>query len=222
MNYSCQFCNRQIATPGALATHEPFCAQNPDRKRRTRSHRTGVKPGNIPWNKGLSGDPRCKRSDEYKMSRRGKSPGRGSTPEKERERIRKITISAKLKNGGYRSGSGRGKKGWYKGFFCDSSYELAYVIFCIEHNINIVRSTIKRLYTWEGKLRVYLPDFEVNGSIVEIKGYRTPQWEAKMLANPDIVVLYESDLRHVFEYVVNKYGKNFTELYETESLAESA
>lgn len=34
------------------------------------------------------------------------------------------------------------------------------------------------------------------------------QWIAKLNANPDISVLYEKDLKDVFMYVIEKYGKN--------------
>jgi len=181
---------------------------------RHRSPNAGRQKGCIPWNKGLVGDDRCKHSDDYKQSRVGKSSGRGATPEREAERIRKITDSALRRNGGYRVGSGRGKKGWYKGFFCDSSYELAYIVFCLDHQIRIQRNTQKRQYVWEGKQRNYIPDFVVDGQIIEIKGFKSPQWEAKLKYNPDVVVLYERDLRLVFDYVAMKYGKDFVKLYE--------
>ena len=142
------------------------------------------------------------------------STGIGSTLEKEIERKRKISDQAKLKNGGYRQGSGRGKKGWYKGFFCDSSYELAYLIYCLDHNINIKRNTEKRKYEYQGTIKNYIPDFIVQGEFVEIKGYKSDQWEAKLKSNPDIIILYGKDLKEVFEYVNKVYGKDFIRLYE--------
>ena len=44
-------------------------------------------------------------------------------------------------SGGYRKGSGVGKGGWYKGYWCDSSYELAWIIFNIEHGNLFTRNT---------------------------------------------------------------------------------
>ena len=110
-------------------------------------------------------------------------------------RISRISEKAKLNNGGYRQGSGRGKKGWYKGFFCDSSYELAFVIYCLEHNKTITRNLIRRKYIWEGRERNYIPDFFVDNEFIEIKGYKTKQWEAKLKCNPDVIVYYEKGLR---------------------------
>ena len=117
-------------------------------------------------------------------------------------------------NGGYRQGSGRGKKGWYNGIYCDSSWELAYVIYCLDHSILIKRNTEKRQYNWQGKIKNYIPDFIVENEIIEIKGYKTEEWMAKHNCNPDIKVLYESDLETVFKYVKNKYGKDFINLYQ--------
>lgn len=127
----------------------------------------------------------------------------------------KLSIIAKeQKLGGYVQGSGRGKKGWYKGFFCDSSWELAYVVYCLEHNISIIRNTEKRTYIWQEVVKNYIPDFIVEGALIEIKGYKTEQWLAKLEANPDVKVLYEKDLEPVLNYVKNKYGKDFISLYE--------
>lgn len=40
--------------------------------------------------------------------------------------------------GGYRKGSGRGKKGRYKGYWCDSSWELALNLKEILNHLNII------------------------------------------------------------------------------------
>jgi len=132
--------------------------------------------------------------------------------EKTKQRLSQVAKERKL--GGYVKGSGRGKKGWYKGFFCDSSWELAYVIYCLDHRIDIKRNIEKRQYTWQGVVKNYIPDFIVEGTIVEVKGYKTEQWLAKLEANPDVKVLYEKDLEPIIEYVTNKYSKDFINLYE--------
>lgn len=208
----CQWCSREINNKGSLVSHEKQCKLNPNReyfKKGCGSKQSQFKKGNVPWNKGLVDDVRCKHTDEYKL----KATGKASTLEKEAERVRKITENAKQKNGGYRQGSGRGKKGWYHGIFCDSSYELAYVIYCIEHGIDIARNTEKRTYIYDNKTRIYIPDFIVNDEFIEIKGYVTEQWTAKHKYNPDVKVLFENDLKYVFDYVKGKYGKDFTKLY---------
>lgn len=37
---------------------------------------------------------------------------------------------------------------------------------------------------------------------------------SKIKENPDIQVLYENDLKNIFKYVINKYGKDYIKLYE--------
>lgn len=117
--------------------------------------------------------------------------------------------------GGYRNGSGRGKSGWYKGIHCDSTWELAYVVYNIDHNINIKRCTEYRTYEYKGKIHKYVPDFVVDETLVEIKGFRTEQWEAKLKHNPDIKVIYKPDIKPYIEYVVSKYGYDYTNLYDS-------
>ena len=117
-------------------------------------------------------------------------------------------------SGGYRKGSGIGKSGWYKGIWCDSSYELAWVIFNLENGIPFVRNKKKYKYNWLGKDRFYIPDFIQNGVIIEIKGYATEQTIFKMNSVSNLKILYRNDLDKEFEYVYNKYGKNFINLYE--------
>jgi len=208
---NCSFCKKDCTNPGGLGAHTPYCHLNPQRKKRPWSGGC-AKKGSIPWNigtKGLTGG--------WNKGIKGSTTGKAGSPEK--EILRKQRISASMKKndkcGGKRHASGRGKKGWYKGFFCDSSYELAYVIFCLEHNKKIERCTQSLPYFWEGTPRNYLPDFIVDGKIVEIKGYKSPQWNAKQNAYPNISVLYQKDLKDVFEYVQNKYGKDYIRLYET-------
>ena len=220
--HECLFCNRKFNNKGGLVSHEPYCKSNPARVQRPKSPNACPRKGSKPWNTGLYGDPRLKKSAETIEKLKAKASGRASTEEAEIERKRKIKEKAKLNNGGLRQGSGRGKKGWYKGFFCDSSYELAYLIYCLDHGIDIKRNTEKRQYIWQGKIRNYIPDFVVDGNYVEIKGYKTPQWEAKLYHNPDIIVFYEKDLTEVFNYIIEKYGKDFINMYNTEDLAESA
>lgn len=141
------------------------------------------------------------------------SPMKGKNHSQEtRDKISKI---AKENNyGGYKKGSGRGKQGWYKGFHCDSSWELAYVIYCLEHNISIRRNTERRTYFFNGKTRGYYPDFIVNSDLVEIKGYNSDEWEAKHAANPDVKTLYKEEMKPIIKYAVDKYGKDYIRLYE--------
>ncbi len=118
--------------------------------------------------------------------------------------------------GGYRKGSGVGKHGWYKGYWCDSSYELAFVIYNLDHNINFSRNKQGFEYEWEGEKHLYYPDFMIDDTFIEIKGFWTNQHDAKIKSFPHkLKVYFKSDLKSILEYVVTKYGKDYIKLYES-------
>ena len=122
----------------------------------------------------------------------------------------------KINCGGYREGSGRSKSGYYKGFYCGSTYELCWVIYNLDHSLYFKR--------FEGVLEKnglkYVPDFLIGDKqIVEIKGYETELVNKKTsLAESfgySVKVMYKEDLKEIFSYVESKYGtKNFYTLYD--------
>ena len=116
--------------------------------------------------------------------------------------------------GGARKGSGHSKSGWYKGIYCGSTWELAFVIWAFDKKLPIERCNETLLYTYEGKTRDYHPDFVINEIIIEIKGYETSQTLAKREQNSHVVTLFKEELKHVFKYVKNTYGHDFIRLYE--------
>jgi hypothetical protein len=210
---NCLYCQKTFSNRGGLGAHQPFCKSNPNRVQRTKSPNAHTKKGSTPWNKGLTKNSDARvLNNAIALSKSTK--GRKGRPHTVETKLRLSKIAKEQNLGGYVQGSGRGKKGWYKGFFCDSSWELAYVIYCLEHNIDIKRNTEKRQYIWNGAVKNYIPDFIVQGTITEVKGFKTKQWLAKLKYNPDIKVLYEKELEPILEYVKLKYGKDFISLYE--------
>ena len=213
---------------GSLINHENHqCELNPNKTKIDLHHigssRKGQK-GHPAWNKGLTKetDERIKNLSLKLLEniKLGKTKyfGRGSTDEIEKQRRLKISETMK-KNplaGGKRTGSGRGKKGWYKGYFCDSSWELAYVIYNLEHNIKFVRNLEGFEYQYENEIHKYYPDFILeDGTYVEVKGYFTKQTEEKIKAFKNkLEIIDKFKIKPYLEYVEEKYGKNFIELYE--------
>ena len=139
------------------------------------------------------------------------------------EECRKIGRHQKLSNlarnnnfGGYVANSiKKHHHGNYKGIHCDSSWELAYLVYCLEHNIDIKRCTEVRYYKVNEKICKYFPDFVVNNEIIEIKGFYDKGAQIKSKQNPDIKVLLYDDIKEMLEYTISKYGKKFWEvLYE--------
>lgn len=117
--------------------------------------------------------------------------------------------------GGYREKSGRSKSGYYRGIYCGSTYELAWVIYQLDHNIPFTRFP----GYIEFNNKKYYPDFLQNGSIIEIKGYEQQQSvdEKNVVAQKNgynVFVLRKEDLKREFEYVKSTYTSKFETLYD--------
>lgn len=69
-------------------------------------------------------------------------------------------------------------------------------------------------YLFEGKQRLYYPDFIVGEFIVEIKGYDTEQTRAKRMQVPHVINLFEDELEPIFKYVRNKYESKLENLFD--------
>lgn len=112
---------------------------------------------------------------------------------------------------------GVGKRGWYKGYMCQSSWELAFVIFHIEHNIKFIRNSKGFSYTWEDDEKTYFPDFYLPDSdtYVEVKGYLDSKSIEKIKQFPCNLVIYgKAEMMDILNYVETNYGKDFTYLYD--------
>lgn len=108
-----------------------------------------------------------------------------------------------------------GYQGWYKGIECDSTWELAFLIYHLDHNIPIKRSKNVYAYNFKGVDHKYLPDFIVDGKEIEIKGIVNEQTFAKLAAAPHIILIDKHDIQPYLRYVKETYKvKDFTTLYE--------
>ena len=121
--------------------------------------------------------------------------------------------------GGLRKGSGRGKKGWYKGFYCRSTWELAWLVYQLDHGENIKSCKEYFEYYYKGKKHKYYPDFIWNNNYVEIKGWRYPNTKEKLEQFPSdkklLLIEGKKEIKKFDEYAFNKYGKNYhIKLYE--------
>lgn len=233
---NCIYCNRECKNKNSLVQHQIRCKNNPNRIKggnpdNFKNYLNKLKNKEVSvWNKGKSketNDSIRKGSETLQKTIQRKrengeviSTGLAST--KETEQIRRMKISNTMKNnpkaGGLRYNSGRGKKGWYKGFYLRSTYELVYIIYNLDHNIKIKPCKKSYLYEYDGKQHRYYPDFELeDGTIIEIKGYMNEQTKAKIKSVTDkpIKVLFEKDLQYAFDYVKENYTYNKLEdLYE--------
>lgn len=173
------------------------------------------------WSKGLTKET-DQRVANMSVSLKNSSTVKGiaATPEKEELRKQKISNSMKenKKCGGYRHGSGIGKHGYYKGYWCDSTYELVFIIYCLDHQIKFERCPYVYEYVYENKKHKYHPDFLMgDDSLVEIKGYMTDLVNIKIKSVNDrpIKILMKKDMQNMFDYVQNTYiYTNLTDLYD--------
>ena len=90
------------------------------------------------------------------------------------------------------------------------------MVWALDHEIPFVRNLEFFPYEYQGKVMRWTPDFLLaDGTYIEIKGYLTDQARAKFeyFLRP-LQVFTQAELRRMFEYVQNTYGKNLLVLYE--------
>ena len=209
---NCQFCGRECKNHNSLINHERLCKQNPNAMAPT-GFIGKFRAGMPAWNKGLTAetDERVAKNTDsikaYYETHEGTWTGKQHTAESKR----KIALSVAGNTRGNRS-----KKGYYKGFYCGSSYELAYVIYNLDHDIPFARCDRFYEYEYKGTKHLYFPDFElVDGTIIEVKGYHTDLVDVKAAAVNDrpIKIFYKKDLQTQLDYVFNTYNVNEKTLY---------
>lgn len=213
--YECE-CGKQFENKQAYCGHCCHCAKHRlIHNKPILESNFKFRKGKSSWNKGLTKetDDRVKAYALKSSETLKKIPGHKVSEESRKK------ISETMKNnpnaGGYRKGSGRGKKGWYNGVFFDSQWELAFWIYCKDHNISIKRNTDKFYYELNNEWHYYLPDFIINeNEIIEIKGYKTKLVEIKANLVKNLKVFYRDDLNYVFDYIKEKYNLKENEVYK--------
>ena len=215
----CKFCKKLCKNKNSLVQHEIRCKLNPNKIATSLNFHVG----HSAWNKGLTKDTdeRVRKNGESVSNTFKLIGGTFKGKHHSKETIEKMKNNPNC--GGLRSKSGRSKQGWYKGIYCRSTYELVYVIYNLDHNIDFKPCTRIYEYLWENEIHKYYPDFELpDGTIIEIKGYSNNQTLAKInsVKDRDIKVLYKKDLKYAFDYVENNYDyKKLEDLYESGDFA---
>lgn len=136
----------------------------------------------------------------------------------------------------------------YKGIGFDSSWELAYYIWCEDHNIKIERAYEPFIYfDSKNKPHGYYPDFKLNGTFIEVKGghlinekreliipYKSAQGNEaddirhhktllirKLINKKELKILPQSFMKFLLKWVKNKYGKNYLKSFATKNQKEN-
>lgn len=191
----------------------PSCSHSHSFTEETREKISKGLKGNIPWNKSKEACTKkyckvCGKEVKHK-NKTGYCLDCWRKSEKY-----SLMCSRNAKNngsGGYREGSVKSyKSGRYDGIWFDSSWELAYYLYHKENNVNIVRCDENFPYKYEGVERRYHPDFMINDTYIEIKGYERPETDAKIRDFPHkLEIVRRDDMKYILEYMENKYGKEF-------------
>lgn len=112
---------------------------------------------------------------------------------------------------------GWGHQGWYRGIKCDSTYELAFIIWCLDHQIEVKRCKLRIPYFYHGNTHYYSPDFEINEEIVEIKGYINERAQLKLDSATNqgykITLIGQQKIKKYLEYIKKKYNLNIERDY---------
>lgn len=133
-------------------------------------------------------------------------------------------------------GSAMGKMQTYKfnNIVFDSSWELAVWIYHVDHHIDIERQPIQLHYEMNGSMHMYLPDFAIDGKLVEVKGDQMfdkagnpifdnkHPWKEKyqcMIDNNVIIWRYRN-VKPFLDYVSQKYGKGYLKQFRVQKKKE--
>lgn len=198
--YICPICNKEYCKMG-IATHIWRCHTN---QGEILNPNDGYKKGTrIAWNKGLTKetDERIKKYGET-YSKNHKL-GLHKKPEY-RRRLKAVQT----------------KYGWYNGYYCDSSWELAFLIYNLDVGNKVIREERSFNYIHNNEVHKYYPDFLINSVYYEIKGrddipeITIKKLEAVRDCGFDIKIINSKDIKFYINYVKRKYRvKNIWNLY---------
>lgn len=229
--YNCKYCGKACKNINGLHKHERHCKSNPNRQpQRQHIEESGCCSfcGKFCKNQNsLRNHERyCKQNSNRQLSHlSNRDWAKGLTKETDERIAKHALIMQKFfqehpekKTGGYResSVSYRYRYGTYKGFYCDSSWELAFLIYCLENNLDIIRNKQGFNYlTSDGKQKQFYPDFIIDNIYYEIKGGYDKQTKYKISQFPYKIVLIDADkIIPYLKYCIDKYGKDFSRLYD--------
>jgi hypothetical protein len=112
-----------------------------------------------------------------------------------------------------------GKFGYYKGIYCASSWELAFLVYNLDLGKDIRRCKLTFSYIMNGQEKTYFPDFLMDDVIHEVKGRELDDVVVKTQAVVDagyqIEVIRKKEITPIIKFLREKYGiKDLTELYD--------
>lgn len=112
-----------------------------------------------------------------------------------------------------------GKCGYYKGVFCGSTWELAFLVFNLDKGNDIKRCELTFKYNLEDGGHTYFPDFIMDNIIYEVKGREygslVEKNESVKEAGYEIVMIKKKEINPIIKIVKESYKvKNLVDLYD--------
>lgn len=108
-------------------------------------------------------------------------------------------------------------RGTYKGIKCDSRWELAFLIYCIDKGKQIQRCNEVFEYQVKGKTHKYYPDFKVKNTVIEIKGIFRKNLKLKLAAvrktGMKIILIDKYKIKPYLDYCYKKYKTEHLEKF---------
>ncbi len=241
----CRFCGRDCKNQNSLRQHETRCKKNPNRKTGNHGWRKGdleyeiwlkkfrssPNPANVHiegncqycgkiWYTTVSG---LKSHEKFCLQNPNKK-----VIEVSEEIRKKISNKLKGKTGGYKltQNSTRTHRGYYKGIYCMSSWELAWVYTQIKNGKNVQQCREQFEYEMNGEKHMYTPDFIIDGVYYEIKNWHRPDTDFKVRDFPKdkkLILIEGKEANKVFYGPLEKeFGRKFWEvLYEDQPILKA-
>lgn len=111
------------------------------------------------------------------------------------------------------------KFGFYNNIECDSGWELAFLLYHIHCKSNIRRNKDYFIYQFEGAEHRYYPDFVIDDTYYEIKGYKDDKFFEKVKQFPSdkkLVIVDYTTINDYIKVVVDHFGEDFCTLYDVD------
>lgn len=222
---NCCFCGKMCSSTNALTQHELRCNKNPNRKDYCKAGFNIAGDAAIKRGETKETSDKIKRQSEtlHRLYQEGKivpatkgKPGTFLGKHHTKDQIDKMmeTYHSTLT-----SRKSRYKFGVYKDVYCDSGWELAFLIYCFDRSIDVKRCSESFEYYNPVKQKTcrYYPDFIIEDTYYEIKGQLDKESLSKIEQFPKdktLVVIDSRQIKLFFDYCLHFYGKDFYRLYD--------
>jgi len=210
----CQFCGKECKNRNSLCNHERLCSKNPNKQENGSGiliYNNRVKNNEITtWNKGQTKETNASIAKGVETLLKHIEDGtvkviKYKHTAKDKEKISK----ARIKQISEGKSNSVGLKGRYKDIWCDSSYELIYLVYCLDNNINIIRNKDYFPYFYNNEKHNYLPDFYLpdTDTYIELKGRNIYYDEGIVECKKQAVINTEHNYKLLFIEDIIEYQK---------------